>query len=201
MSLEQLKLRGKIFLLEAFDLFAFLIFVTGIVLFVRFFIFNPYTVVGQSMEPVFSEGDFIIVDKVSPRLGTFQRGDVIVFVPQGKDVPYIKRVIGLPGEIVRIHENRVYICDWDQALEECMMLDEEAYTMENAETSSERCKKDEFIIDDIWLFVLGDNRWFSTDSLCCFGLWCYEWANFLVYPQDIIGKVAVRLFPQVTTFW
>lgn len=188
-------------MLEAFDLFAFLIFVTGIVLFVRFFIFNPYTVVGQSMEPVFSEGDFIIVDKVSPRLGTFQRGDVIVFVPQGKDVPYIKRVIGLPGEIVRIHENRVYICDWDQALEECMMLDEEAYTMENAETSSERCQKDEFIIDDIWLFVLGDNRWFSTDSLCCFGLWCYEWANFLVYPQDIIGKVAVRLFPQVTTFW
>lgn len=66
--MNTLKLRCKIFLLELFDLITFLVFVTGAVLFVRFFIFNPYTVVGQSMEPVFHQGDFIIVDKISPRM-------------------------------------------------------------------------------------------------------------------------------------
>lgn len=48
-------LKIKIALLDLFDLVSFLVFVTGVVLFIRFFVFNPYTVVGQSMEPVFHE--------------------------------------------------------------------------------------------------------------------------------------------------
>ena len=86
----------KILLLDIFDIISFLIFVTGTVLFTRFFIFNPYTIVGASMEPTFHENDFIIVDKVTPRFGEFQRGDIIVFVPQGKNIPYIKRIVGMP---------------------------------------------------------------------------------------------------------
>lgn len=81
------------FLLDLFDVVAFLVFVGGIVLFIRFFIFNPYSVVGASMEPTFHENDFIIVDKITPRYGELRRGDVIVFVPPGKDIPYIKRVV------------------------------------------------------------------------------------------------------------
>jgi signal peptidase I len=65
-------------------------------LFIRFFIANPYTVVGESMAPTFEENDFIIVDKITPRFGQFQRGDVVVFVPPGKTVPYIKRIIAFP---------------------------------------------------------------------------------------------------------
>ena len=61
------KLRLRMIVLDIFDLVAFLVFVTGIVLFVRFFIFNPYTVIGKSMEPLFAENDFIIVDKITPR--------------------------------------------------------------------------------------------------------------------------------------
>jgi signal peptidase I len=72
----------KIFLLDLFDLVSFLIFVTGVVLFIRFFVFNPYSVVGASMEPNFHQGDFIIVDKVTPKMGSFKRGDIIVFVPK-----------------------------------------------------------------------------------------------------------------------
>jgi signal peptidase I len=201
MFFEKLKVRWQIFLLELFDLLAFLVFVTGIVLFVRFFIFNPYTVVGQSMEPVFHQGDFIIVDKVSPRFWSFKRGDIIIFVPQGKDVPYIKRIIGMPWETVRVVDNWVYICQGNVSLEDCQKLDEDAYTMDNAITSGERCQKDTFVIDDQWYFVMWDHRWFTTDSLCCFGLSCYEWANYLVYPKDIIGKVAIRLFPEVSFYW
>jgi len=95
---------------DLFDMVAFLVFVGGIVLFVRFFIANPYTVVGESMSPTFEENDFIVVDKITPRFGKLQRGDVIVFVPPGKTVPYIKRIIGLPGETVKIHDSKVQIC-------------------------------------------------------------------------------------------
>jgi signal peptidase I len=92
-------LKNRKFLEVVFDLFdmlSFLVFVGGIVLFVRFFIANPYTVVGASMAPTFEESDFIIVDKITPRFGELTRGDIIVFVPPGKTVPYIKRIIGLP---------------------------------------------------------------------------------------------------------
>jgi hypothetical protein len=87
------KYKIQIALLDLFDLVSFLIFVMGVVLFIRFFIFNPFTVVGQSMEPKFHQGDFIIVDKITPRLGKLERGDIIVFVPENRDVPFIKRII------------------------------------------------------------------------------------------------------------
>jgi signal peptidase I len=48
------------------------------------------------MSPTFEENDFIVVDKITPRFGQLERGDIIVFVPPGKSVPYIKRIIGLP---------------------------------------------------------------------------------------------------------
>jgi signal peptidase I len=63
------------------------------------------------MAPTFSENDFIVVDKITPRFGNLKRGDIIVFVPPGKTIPYIKRVIGLPGETVKLIDNAVLICD------------------------------------------------------------------------------------------
>ncbi|MBO4204157.1 signal peptidase I [bacterium] len=73
-----------------------MIFVFGIVLFVRFFIFTPYTVLGASMMPTFTEKDRIIVEKLTQKVSSLQRGDIIVFVPPGKTIPYIKRIIGFP---------------------------------------------------------------------------------------------------------
>lgn len=102
------------FALDTFDLIAFLLFVTGLVLFVRFFVFNPYTVIGQSMESTFHENDFIIVDKITPRWGEIKRGDIVVFVPRGKNLPFIKRVIGLPGEWIKLIDGGVYICSSEE---------------------------------------------------------------------------------------
>lgn len=59
--------------LDIFDMVAFLVFVGGIVLFVRFFVANPFTVIGASMYPTFDEKDFIIVDKISPRVSDWHR--------------------------------------------------------------------------------------------------------------------------------
>lgn len=191
--------RVQIALLDLFDLIAFLVFVTGVILFIRFFIFNPYTVVGQSMEPLFHQGDFIVVDKITPRIGSLQRGDIIVFVPESRDVPFIKRVIGLPGEKVVIRDNNVLICSGSGSTENCTRT-EEFYLPMGTITSTSICKKDTFQVDDDGYFVMGDNRSQSTDSRCCFWLGCFENSNYLVHPQDIIGKVALKVFPELQGF-
>lgn len=182
----------KDFILDLFDVVTFLVFVGGIVLFVRFFIFNPYTVVGESMAPTFHESDFIIVDKISSKYGELKRWDVIVFVPPGKDIPYIKRIIWLPGETVKVKDGLVQICKNVSNSEKCEILDE-SYLPEWLKTEA-RCGITDFPVDT-WFFVMGDNRPHSTDSLCCFGLGCYNNANYLVPDDRIIGKVSFRLFP------
>lgn len=187
----------KYFLLDLFDMVSFLVFVWGIVLFIRFFVANPYTVVWASMAPTFSENDFIIVDKITPRFSQLERGNVIVFVPPGKNIPYIKRVIGLPWETVKIVHDGVEICKTENDIEQCNTLPEPYLSWIKTEA---RCGVTEFKVDSWWLFVLGDNRWFSTDSRCCFGLNCYDWSQYTVPFDHIIGKVYVRFFPNFSTF-
>ena len=179
----------KNILFDIFDVVSFLVFVIWIVLFIRFFIFNPFSVVGMSMYPTFQEWDFIVVDKISPNFWELKRWDVIVFVPPGKNIPYIKRIIGLPWETIKINSWNVTTCTND---DQCTELDEK-YLPSDFNTKAE-CEKNEFKID-WWYFVLGDNRWNSTDSLCCFSYSCYEDMNFVVPDEYIIWKVFVRLFP------
>lgn len=192
--------RIKIVLLDLFDLVSFLVFVMGVVLFIRFFIFNPFTVVWQSMEPKFHEGDFIIVDKITPRLGKLQRGDIIVFVPENRDVPFIKRIVWLPWEEIKIRDNNVLVCSGTWAEQSCDTLDE-FYLSETTITSTTQCNVSDFIIDENGYFVMGDNRSASTDSRCCFGLGCFDKSNFLVHPADIIGKVAIKVYPKLEGHW
>ena len=190
--------RWKTILFDIFDIIAFLIFVVGIVLFIRFFIFNPYSVVGRSMEPNFHDGDFIIIDKVTSQRWTLERGDIIVFVPPWKEVPYIKRIVWLPGETIRITDEKLYICA-DNNEEQCTILNED-YLKETAITKA-TCGRTIFPIPLTgWYFTLGDNRGQTTDSLCCFGIWCYQNANYLVPDDHIIGKVLFRVFPDFDVF-
>lgn len=200
-----LKLRLAILLMDIFDLIAFLFFVIWIVLTVRFFIFNPFTVVGQSMESTFSQGDFIIVDKVTPKYWTLGRGDILVFVPEGKDVPFIKRVVWMEWETVVIEWGDVFICEDPEMgvddrinLTGCDKMDE-SYLDDGMNTLA-NCNRTVFPIPDNALFMVGDNRSHSTDSRCCFGSSCYDWANYVIYPKDVIGKVAVRLYPSIDKY-
>ena len=80
------------------------------VLFVKY-VGQRTTVIGSSMEPTLSDGDNLIVDKLTYRISDPKRFDVIVFPFQYEEgTYYIKRIIGLPGEIVRIDENgNIYI--------------------------------------------------------------------------------------------
>lgn len=181
-------IKSKKFLFDVFDVVTFFVFSLGIVVFVRFFLFTPFSVVGQSMAPTFDQGDFIIVEKISTQQNNYQRGDVIVFLPPNKNEAYIKRIIGLPGETVKIIDGDVTIC-WVDG--ECDMLDEPYLT--NGKTHT-RCSISEFYVQS-WYFVMGDNRDHSTDSRCCFWYGCYEWSSFTISNERILWKVWFRLFP------
>lgn len=213
----------KKFVLEVLDLLSFGLMALGIVLCVRFFIFSPFTVVGQSMEPTFQSNDFVIINKVVSQkmkltersssgtvtyaksivskavksLPTLQRGDIIVFVPPGKDIHYIKRIIWLPGETVSIKDNKVSICKTAN-LEDCFVLDESYLPADHNTVAS--CGVSTFEVDN-GLFVMGDNREHSTDSRCCFTLGCYGDEKWYLVPYSyIIWRVRARLIPNYMKF-
>lgn len=78
---------------ETYDLISFFIFVLGIMLFVRFFILNPFTVIGSSMKNTIHDGDLLIINKRDNYLNNYNRGDIIVFVPEGKTDAFVKRIV------------------------------------------------------------------------------------------------------------
>ena len=126
---------------------------------------------GSSMEPNLSHGQKILVNKVAYLFSEPERGDIIIFDPplsSGND--YIKRVIGLPREVVEIKNGTVYI---HQADGNILTLDESAYIVDspNYTYTSE-------VIPENRYFVLGDNRNNSGDSH-------YGW---FVARADIVGK-------------
>lgn len=182
----------KKFMLDFFDVIAFVIFVTGIIAVVRIYVFQPFAVVGSSMVPTFHEDDFVIVDKISH----VKRGDVVVFVPHGQKLPYIKRVVWLPGETVKLQDGGISICKTGD--DKTCAKYKEGYLPEGTMTEA-RCGISSFDVTG-GVFVLGDNRWFSTDSRCCFGLGCYSGSNYVVSSSDMIGKVFMRIFPQSHLF-
>ena len=112
-------------------------------------------VAGVSMEPTLMEGQVVIVNKIEYYLKSPKRSDVIVYKQSNREHSYyeIKRVIGLPGETVKIKNGMIYIND--EVLKEKIKTE----TIENAGLAEEGIK-----LDDNEYFVLGDNRNDSEDS-------------------------------------
>ena len=193
-SMEQ-KQKFKVLLLEIYDFIAFVVFALGIVFLIKYFIFTPFTVVWHSMEPNIHNGDFLIVNEIWPRLNDykFKRWDIIIFAPPGQNVDYIKRIIWLPWETVKIISGYVYICKdkLSGTWLVCKKLDEKY--LPNWTITKTPCKINTFYVKPWTYFVLGDNRMHSTDSRCCFGVWCYSWASYLVPKQNIIWVPILRI--------
>ena len=123
---------------------------------VRYFLFKPFYVKGQSMEPNFLEKDYLIIDELTYRFREPQRGEVVVFrAAAGKDY-YLKRVVGLPGERVKIENQKVVVYNDDHP--QGLIVDE-IYLVEDNTPGSTMVSlgPDEY-------FVLGDNRDASYDS-------------------------------------
>lgn len=118
-------------------------------------VFVKTAVAGVSMEPTLMEGQVVIVNKIEYYLKSPKRSDVIVYKQSNREHSYyeIKRVIGLPGETVKIKNGIIYIND--EVLKEKIKTE----TIENAGLAEEGIK-----LDDNEYFVLGDNRNDSEDS-------------------------------------
>lgn len=138
------------------DLWVFIGILVFVVLPIRLFIAQPFVVSGASMDPTFHDGDYVIVDQLTYRFDNPQRGDVVIFRPTIDDSKFfIKRIIGLPGETVKMSDNNVFIkrvgaTDFER-------LDEQTI-QENFNVQAE------WTLSDSQVFVLGDNRKNSLDS-------------------------------------
>jgi len=169
----------KKLLLFVWEISKIVIIAMLIVVPIRYFIFQPFFVRGQSMEPNFSQGDYLIVDEITYRFRNPERGEVVVFkYPNDTSQRYIKRIIGLPEETIEIKDGHVIIYGRDGAPQ---ALDELAYLAEFIQTSGNinvRLGANEY-------FVLGDNRPVSSDSR--------RWGT--LPENDIIGRVLVRAWP------
>jgi signal peptidase I len=97
----------KSYLLELIEVVAIALL---IVIPIRMYLITPFFVRGQSMEPNFEDGDYLIIDKLSFRISDPKRGDIVVFkAPLDAKSFYIKRIIGMPGETVTVAEGKVKI--------------------------------------------------------------------------------------------
>ncbi len=171
----------KKFLVFIWEVVKMVVISLAIVLPIRYFLIQPFYVKGASMEPNFHDREYLIIDEISYRFKTPQRGDIVVFrYPRDPQEYFIKRVIGLPGDTVQIKDNGVYIFNQDNP--RGFKLDEN-YLPEGVLTVA--YSEDSVKIGDNQYFVLGDNRQASKDSRS-FGA---------VDESYLVGRVIFRGWP------
>ena len=161
-------------------------FVIGLSLFLVVYLFfmQPHQVSGLSMFPTLHTDDYVLTDKVSYKVGTPQRGDIIVFhappaahCPAGTGCDFIKRVIGLPGDTVEIKDGKFYV---NNTLLPESYIPEGTPTLAKTFTSG----RSVFLGQDEY-FVSGDNRENSSDSR--------EWGP--ISSKLIVGRAFFRYWP------
>lgn len=168
-----------------FETVQVVIFAVSIFLFIYLLVAQPHKIKGESMMPNFSDGEFLLTNKLSYRLGEPHRGDVVVFEPPGESQDFIKRVIGLPGEEVMVKGGGVYINGqelFEEYLEPGEMTRSGRFAQEGVPLN---------IPTDSY-FVLGDNRNNSLDSRAFgfAGISKITGKAWIVYwPISIAGKI------------
>jgi len=152
---------------------------------IRYFIAEPFIVNGASMDPTFSTGQFLIVDRLSYRFEKPQRGDVIIFqYPGDPSVYYIKRIIGLPGETVNIKDGAVTVTEKTGS---SSASSTPSTTLAEPYIEADHASHDnsQITLTNTQYFVMGDNRSQSSDSR----VWGPLESHF------ITGRPLIRLLP------
>jgi len=157
----------------------------AIAAFIRYFLFTPIVVDGDSMMPTLENGDRMIVNKFSYKIGEPNRFDIVVFhAPEQKD--YIKRVIGVPGDFVEYKDDQLYING--EPIDEPYLDAYKAEISEGNLTGDFSLKDIDPSLDVIpegYVFVMGDNRRFSKDSRHI----------GIVDQKEIIGNTSIIFWP------
>jgi signal peptidase I len=161
----------------------------AIIIPVRYFLIQPFYVKGASMEPNFHDHEYLIINEISYRFYEPVRGEIIVFrYPKDPSQYFIKRIIGLPGEKIKIKDNNVII--YNDQYPNGMTINENIYLSDEELTPN--LGQTEFVLGEDEYFVMGDNREASLDS-----------RRFGPVPRRlIIGKAWIRGWPfdKITIF-
>ena len=152
---------------------------------IQTFVAQPYQVQQNSMERTLEPGQYVLVDKLTPRWDPYKRGDVIVFSPPASwtedTTPFIKRVIGLPGDTVEVRDDgRVYVNG--VALTEPYTFKNDQGVNEPTTASPDQTR---WVVPAGDLFVMGDHRQKSADSRV-FGP---------ISIANVIGRAFLRYWP------
>ncbi|MEO6294202.1 MAG: signal peptidase I [Candidatus Limnocylindria bacterium] len=177
----------------AFEIVETLVLTLLIYLVIHNFVAQPFEVQQSSMVPTIVDGEYILIDKLTVRFDGYHYGDVVVFTPPAGSglatdgIPFIKRVIGMPGDTVSLENGRVFVTRPGAN----PVRIEEPYVRQDADgaTSPTTCERPDcpltWIVGDDEYFVMGDNRPSSQDSRV-----------FGPVEQDLIlGRAWLRYFP------
>ena len=152
---------------------------------IQSFVAQPYRVEQQSMETTLEPDQYVLVDKLTPRWDTYKRGDIVVFTPppdwqSGSAVtPYIKRVIGIGGDNIEIHDGKVFVNDI--ALVEPYVFQEDGKPQQTEDV----LQTAHWAVPEGELFLMGDHRGSSADSR--------EFGTVAV--DKVIGRAWLRYWP------
>jgi signal peptidase I len=152
---------------------------------IQTFVAQPYQVEQESMETTLLPGQYVLVDKLTPRWAAYARGDIVVFRPPetyrtDTDTPFIKRVIGLPGDTVELKDGAVYVNG--------VKLPEDYIYADNGDepvTEPSEEGPTSWAVPNGSLFVLGDHRAASSDSRV-FGP---------IETSSVLGRAWLRYWP------
>ena len=167
-----------------FEVVETLVLTVVIFLGIQTFVAQPYKVQQSSMETTLLENQYVLVDKLTPHWAEYKRGDIVVFNPPeawapGGSVPFIKRVIGVPGDTVELRDGKVFVNDIE--------LDEPYIYLEDGEPqpTEPQGNGDTWYVGDGQLLVFGDHRRDSADSRS-FGT---------IEISHVIGRAWLRYWP------
>lgn len=164
---------------EILEMVLYILFVFAVVWVTINYVGNRTVVDGDSMYDTLSDGDNLIVSRISYLLGEPERFDIVIFPVDDDETYYIKRVIGMPGETVRIDEDGVIYIN-EKPLQE-------SYGYETIELNRIGRAREGVILGDDEYFVMGDNRNNSTDSRT------EEVGN--IERERLKGKAVLRIWP------
>lgn len=176
---EQLNSKVKMLL----KFLGFVIIIGVIVWLFNIFLYAPTIINGDSMKPALSDGDIIIIDKITYKLEDIKRFDIVAFkYKYDHSQMYIKRVIGMPGETIYMEDNKIYILNKETGQYEQL---KEYYGYYRGENKYPDCEPVTLGEDEY--FVLGDNRNDSEDSRSS--------GVGAVKRELIIGRAFFRILP------
>jgi signal peptidase I len=152
-----------------FDVLLNIVIIVAIVATIRTFLVSPFQVEGNSMVDTLEHKQYIIINKLAYHLGSPGRGDVVVFRPPNDPRrPYVKRVIGVPGDEVIIKGGNVYLrpegTEGEEPLNEKYLNASNAGKTYQAPPTSGNTTEIRYRVPEGRYFLLGDNRQGSLDS-------------------------------------